>query len=385
MTRKKIRLAWVENENSRAVSLKKRRLGLVKKVRELTILCDVKACMILFSPDEVEPMVWPSVAAARDLLDEFSALPDVVKKKKETSLESYLKEKTRKIHEKLKKSHKKNTEYVINQLMMQLRRGREIADLDLSEIYGLLSFSKDKIMHFRKRLNLVQRPPLREPPMYPFEAQSEELRTTANDIFTIRGGQYNEGAMNIDEAAKRISIGTVRENQSHYLMDQWIFPSSEPPIPQGHQQIGMGVASYNANPVTTRCYLAYQGSSSIRNPNLEMEPIGPPATTFHGLVGSVSQPLQLNHNMNNNPIMAMSQPRQYPFDSMSRQLGVKEEGSNINNGDSQFHWSSNTMTTNDGLHQEPPPPNEATAGEGNVDATSFDVNRVWPGNNSHHF
>ncbi|CAN8255266.1 unnamed protein product [Cochlearia groenlandica] len=93
MTRQKVKLAMVANENSRTISLKKRRLGLVKKVRELTILCDVKACMIIYSPNDPEPLVWPSVDVARDLLDDFFSLPEVEKKKKETTLESYIKEK----------------------------------------------------------------------------------------------------------------------------------------------------------------------------------------------------------------------------------------------------------------------------------------------------
>jgi len=35
--------------------------------------------------------------------------------------------------------------------------------------------------------------------------------------------------------------------------------------------------------------------------------------TFQGSVGSTSQPLQ-HQNMNKNPIVAMNQPSQYPFD-----------------------------------------------------------------------
>ncbi|ESQ48862.1 hypothetical protein EUTSA_v10021945mg, partial [Eutrema salsugineum] len=222
MPRKKIRLTLVANENKRATSLRKRKLGLVKKVRELTILCDVKACLIIFSPNDAEPMVWPSVEAARDLLDDYFALPEFEKKQNETTLESYLKEKTRKVHEQLTEIKKKNTEQVIDQLMVQLSSGRRMDDLNLSEIYQLLSFLKGAIMNFRKRLSFLQQPPLYDPPMHPFETQSEELiRTNANDVFMVGSGQDYERAENTDEGDKVLSIGTVRENQSYYLMDKW--------------------------------------------------------------------------------------------------------------------------------------------------------------------
>lgn len=42
MGRKKVTLAWVANKKSRMLSLKKRRLGLVKKAKELAILCDTR-------------------------------------------------------------------------------------------------------------------------------------------------------------------------------------------------------------------------------------------------------------------------------------------------------------------------------------------------------
>ncbi|CAN8269440.1 unnamed protein product [Cochlearia groenlandica] len=388
MTRQKVKLAMVANENSKTISLKKRRLGLVKKVRELTILCDVKACMIIYSPNDPEPLVWPSVDVARDLLDDFFSLPEVEKKKKETSLESYIKEKTRKLAEQLAKIRKKNKEFVVGRVMAQIRLGRAMKDLNTNEIYTLLAFTKEKILHFRKRLDYMEHAPLREPPKHPIEAQTEEVETPMNDVSTRGSGRGGTRARNnADQRVERINIDAIRESQSHYLMDQWFFSSPEPSNPQFHHQIGTETAydSENPNPRSyLQCqesYLPYQGSNSSVNPNLEMEQIGTQVMTFHGLVGSMQ-----HQNMNNAQTMAMSQQRQYPYEFMSREFGVKEEGNSFNNGDSQFHWwsSNNTMTMTENLHrQEPPPPppaNGATEEEGNADAASFDINRGLPRN-----
>ncbi|KAG7544109.1 Transcription factor MADS-box [Arabidopsis thaliana x Arabidopsis arenosa] len=212
MTRKKVKLAWVENAKSRATSLQKMRVGLLKKVKELTILCDVRALAIIFSPNKVEPMVWPSIEATHGLLGDFFALPKLVQKKKESSVESYLKEKTQKIHEQLMKSNKKKEDYVIDELLMQLQNNRRIVDLNLSEIYALLSFSRDTIILCRKKLDFMQFTPLRDPPVFPFEIQVEKFKTITNDISV---GQDNERAGETDEATRRINVDIFKEQQ-HY-------------------------------------------------------------------------------------------------------------------------------------------------------------------------
>ncbi|XP_020885147.1 uncharacterized protein LOC110229407 [Arabidopsis lyrata subsp. lyrata] len=372
MTRKKVKLAWIDNDKSRTTSLQKMRVGLLKKVKELTILCAVKALVIIFIPNKVHPTVWPSVEATHGLLCEFFASPRFMQIKKETNVESYIKEKTQKIQEQLMKSNKKNKEYVINELMMQLQNGCRIDDLNLSEMYALLSFSRDTILLCRKKLDFMQFPPLRDPPVFPFETQVEEFKTITNDIF-VGGGQDNERAGKTDEATRRINVDIFKESKSYYLFDQWVFPPS-PPKPAIYQQIG----NENPNPES---YCLYQESNSNGNPHLVMDPLRLQMMTSHGFVGPVSQPLQ-HHNMIDNPVMAMNQPKQNPFDFMSHELEINEEGSNINN--SQFYRSNNTTTTNDGFRQEPSL-NGTTASENNVDATAFNINMGWPDFNNHHF
>lgn len=94
-------------------------------------------------------MVWPSVETARDLLCNFFALPEFDRKKNEKNLQPYLEEKAWKVQEKLMRSPKEVMENLNDQLMVQIYRGRKIADLNMNEIYALLSYSKVKVMLFR--------------------------------------------------------------------------------------------------------------------------------------------------------------------------------------------------------------------------------------------
>lgn len=49
MGRKKVQLKRIENKSSRQVTFSKRRSGLIKKARELSVLCDVDVALIIFS------------------------------------------------------------------------------------------------------------------------------------------------------------------------------------------------------------------------------------------------------------------------------------------------------------------------------------------------
>ncbi|KAL6135268.1 hypothetical protein ACLB2K_067496 [Fragaria x ananassa] len=68
MTRKKVKLTYITNDSARKATFKKRKMGLMKKVRELTTLCDIDACAIIYSPYDSQPEVWPShLGAQREL------------------------------------------------------------------------------------------------------------------------------------------------------------------------------------------------------------------------------------------------------------------------------------------------------------------------------
>ncbi|KAF8099976.1 hypothetical protein N665_0234s0023 [Sinapis alba] len=265
---KKVKLALMANENSREITFKKRRSGLVKKVKELSILCDTKACFIMFSPKEVEPMVWPSAEAARNLLEDTNALPDFMKKKNETTLKSYLKEKTCKVHENLRKTQKENMECKIDQLMVKLSSFPKLDDLDVKEIYSLIFSTKDAIMHLRNKVGSTQNFPLRDPPKYPFEEQVKEFITTTG------GGQEKERSRKTYEEVNMASIGSSKEKQR---------------------------------------------STSNGDHNLEMEQTFPPMFAFPGFVGPVSHPYQHHININSIPAMSMNTSKQYPYDFMNHE------------------------------------------------------------------
>ncbi|KAE8719578.1 hypothetical protein F3Y22_tig00109945pilonHSYRG00315 [Hibiscus syriacus] len=93
MTKKKIKLTWITNNTSRRASLKTRRHGLVKKVKELTTLCGIEAYLLLYSLGEQEPMVRPSPDEVKRLIEKFHLVPELQRVKKMMNTENHMIEK----------------------------------------------------------------------------------------------------------------------------------------------------------------------------------------------------------------------------------------------------------------------------------------------------
>ncbi|MBA0729100.1 hypothetical protein Golax_025374 [Gossypium laxum] len=55
MIRKKVKLAYITNDSSRKGNYRKRKKGLMRKMSELSTLCGIGACAIIYSPYESQP------------------------------------------------------------------------------------------------------------------------------------------------------------------------------------------------------------------------------------------------------------------------------------------------------------------------------------------
>ncbi|KAE8732673.1 Agamous-like MADS-box protein AGL90 [Hibiscus syriacus] len=90
MTRKKVKLAYINNDSARKATFKKRKKGLMKKVSELSTLCGIDACAIMYSPYESQPEVWPSPMGVQRVLSKFRKIPEMEQSKKMVNQETFL-------------------------------------------------------------------------------------------------------------------------------------------------------------------------------------------------------------------------------------------------------------------------------------------------------
>ena len=123
MARKKFKLQWIMNDTARRTTFKKRGTGLMKKVKELSILCGVEACTIVYSPYDPQPEVWPSPMEAVRVVGEFKSRPESDQTKKGLNQENNTRQRVAKAKDQLVKQQKKNRGMEMENLMYQWLAG----------------------------------------------------------------------------------------------------------------------------------------------------------------------------------------------------------------------------------------------------------------------
>ncbi|KAL2333069.1 hypothetical protein Fmac_014282 [Flemingia macrophylla] len=119
MTRKKVKLAFIVNDSARKTTYKKRKKGILKKIEELSILCGIEACAIVYSPFEREPEVWPSDQGVQNVLGKFRSMPEIEQSKKMVNQEGFIGQRILKCNEQLMKLAKDNREMETTIVMFQ--------------------------------------------------------------------------------------------------------------------------------------------------------------------------------------------------------------------------------------------------------------------------
>lgn len=71
MARGKVKLSYIQNNIARKKSLEKRIPGLLKKAHELSTLCGVDVCAIVYDPNNPVPKAWPSQLGAEHVIRRF--------------------------------------------------------------------------------------------------------------------------------------------------------------------------------------------------------------------------------------------------------------------------------------------------------------------------
>ncbi|KAF9605107.1 hypothetical protein IFM89_013777 [Coptis chinensis] len=130
----------------------------MKKVSELSILCGVEACAIVYGQYDPEPDVWPSPSEAHNVLRRFKSMPEMEQSKKMMNQEGFLKQRIAKVKEQLKKQQRENREYEITQLMYQSLTGNAgMYDVGKEELNDLAWLIDEKMKGIQERIDGFRR------------------------------------------------------------------------------------------------------------------------------------------------------------------------------------------------------------------------------------
>ncbi|KAH0989096.1 hypothetical protein GBA52_000579 [Prunus armeniaca] len=128
----------------------------MKKVSELSTLCDVEACAIIYSPYDTQPEIWPSPLGVQRVLAKFKTMPEMEQSKKMVNQESFLRQRIEKAKEQLKKQRKDNREKEMTRVMFQSLTGKPLQGLsmiDLNDLGWLIDQNLKEIHNKIKSLN----------------------------------------------------------------------------------------------------------------------------------------------------------------------------------------------------------------------------------------
>ncbi|EHA8587983.1 agamous-like MADS-box protein AGL80 [Cocos nucifera] len=156
MARKKVNLAWIANDSTRRATFKKRRKGLLKKVSELSTLCDVKACLVVYGPQEPLPVVWPSVHEAIRLVARFRSMPEMEQSKKMMNQEEFLRQRVVKLQDQLRKHERENREIETTLLMYEGLAGRSLHNVGMQEVTSLAWMLEMRMKMVQQRIEMLR-------------------------------------------------------------------------------------------------------------------------------------------------------------------------------------------------------------------------------------
>ncbi|KAI3698319.1 hypothetical protein L2E82_41778 [Cichorium intybus] len=157
MTRKKVKLAFIVNDSARKATYKKRKKGLMKKVNELSTLCDIDACAIIYSPYEAQPEVWPENNRVQHVLGQFLRIPEMERSKNMLDNESFIRKQINKTNGQLKKQMKENREKEITEVMYQCLTGKgSTANLSLPDLNDLGGLVDQTLKDISRRIEYLK-------------------------------------------------------------------------------------------------------------------------------------------------------------------------------------------------------------------------------------
>lgn len=158
MTRQKVKMVFIENDSARKSTFKKRKKGILKKAHELATLCDVPIGLVIGSPYDSTPEVWPSREAMEKVLSQWKTLSAMDKSKKMMNQESFLRQRINKAIESCKKLRKENKELEMKEVMFDCLKGKTSPSrVDPSDLRDLGGVIEQQLKDLNRRIDILKK------------------------------------------------------------------------------------------------------------------------------------------------------------------------------------------------------------------------------------
>ncbi|KAI8003194.1 MADS-box transcription factor PHERES 2 [Camellia lanceoleosa] len=149
----RVKLAFITDNAARKTTLRKRRAGMIKKISELSTLCDIEAGIVIYNPGEVTPTVWPSYEYMKQMFKRFLSMSIIDRSQKMVTYEGYIIQIITKETENNITEKKNNDKKEIQEIMNQTFEGNDLNELDMTRLNLLSLLADDKLKQLKKRQN----------------------------------------------------------------------------------------------------------------------------------------------------------------------------------------------------------------------------------------
>nr|TKW24522.1 hypothetical protein SEVIR_3G056000v2 [Setaria viridis] len=183
----KIKIQWIAEKAVRQAAFRKRHTTLFDKARDLSILCQVQAAVVVYGRGEAEPKVWPGVPEVTEILQRYRDLPGSLKEAHKLDNEIFARQRAKKMRRRVDSckatARRLEVNLVLNDVSLGRRRDfddlpRELAAAVMSVLNAFRSVTADRVNFLRSAdaQEAAFSPPLeeaaalmalREPPMVP--------------------------------------------------------------------------------------------------------------------------------------------------------------------------------------------------------------------------
>jgi len=127
----------------------------MKKANELSTLCGVEVCVIIYGENYGQAAVWPSTIGLERVLHKFESLPELKRNKKMVDLYSFWMQRIEKAKEKYEKAMMENKKKEMTNFIRQFIPTRiyNVGDLSLNDINYLATLIDDNMKEVDQRLD----------------------------------------------------------------------------------------------------------------------------------------------------------------------------------------------------------------------------------------
>ncbi|XP_021844145.1 agamous-like MADS-box protein AGL80 [Spinacia oleracea] len=159
MDRKKVNITYIENYFDRRATCARRAQGLIKKTREISVLCGIDACAIVYGQDGKKPIVWPSSKAeVTRIFSNYERKSQVNQSERFLNQKTFLDQSVKKAEEKLKKIQKSKREIKMENLATDIMNCRStLEQVPPNDLKYLILVIENRLRCIEHRIRVMER------------------------------------------------------------------------------------------------------------------------------------------------------------------------------------------------------------------------------------